>query len=67
MLDSLSREGILVEENVRGDIHDITDTSDAIHRGRGQIISTARRVIYASMLTAQPRLVQPIYLCEIQV
>lgn len=60
----------MCEENVRGarfDIHDVTLHADAIHRGGGQIIPTARRVLYACMLTAQPRLMEPIYLVEIQV
>lgn len=52
---------------VRFDIHDVTLHADAIHRGGGQIIPTARRVLYASVLTAQPRLMEPIYLVEIQV
>lgn len=52
---------------VRFDIHDVTLHTDAIHRGGGQIIPTARRVMYASQLTAQPRLMEPIYLVEIQV
>ena len=46
-----TREGVLAEENMRGcrfNIHDFTGTSDAIHRGGGQIIPTARRVVYAS-------------------
>ncbi|AQL00680.1 Elongation factor 2 [Zea mays] len=40
--------------------------ADAIHRGGGQVIPTARRVIYASQLTAKPRLLEPVYLVEIQ-
>ncbi|KAL0300986.1 UNVERIFIED_CONTAM: Elongation factor 2 [Sesamum radiatum] len=40
--------------------------ADAIHRGGGQVIPTARRVIYASHLTAKPRLLEPVYLVEIQ-
>lgn len=63
-------QGALCEENMRGvrfDIHDVTLHADAIHRGGGQIIPTARRVLYASVLTAQPRLMEPIYLVEIQV
>lgn len=52
---------------VRFDIHDVTLHADAIYRGGGQIIPTARRVLYASTLTAQPRLMEPIYLVEIQV
>merc|ERR1712168_1789219 len=64
-----SKEGVLCEENMRGcrfDIHDVTLHADAIHRGGGQIIPTARRVIYAAQLTAQPRLQEPIYQVEIQ-
>ena len=52
---------------VRSDVHDVTLHADAIHRGGGQIIPTARRCLYASVLTAQPRLMEPIYLVEIQV
>lgn len=64
-----TKEGVLCDENVRGvrfDIHDVTLHADAIHRGGGQIIPTARRVFYASMLTAKPRLLEPVYLVEIQ-
>lgn len=52
---------------IRFDIHDVTLHADAIHRGGGQIIPTARRVLYACQLTAQPRLMEPVYLVEIQV
>jgi len=64
-----TKEGVLCEENMRGarfNIHDVTLHADAIHRGGGQIIPTARRVMYASALTAQPRLLEPVYLVEIQ-
>uniref|UniRef100_A0A3B4YPJ3 Eukaryotic translation elongation factor 2 n=1 Tax=Seriola lalandi dorsalis TaxID=1841481 RepID=A0A3B4YPJ3_SERLL len=64
-----TKEGVLCEENMRAirfDIHDVTLHADAIHRGGGQIIPTARRVLYASQLTAQPRLMEPVYLVEIQ-
>lgn len=63
-------KGALCEENMRAirfDIHDVTLHADAIHRGGGQIIPTARRVLYACQLTAQPRLMEPVYLVEIQV
>lgn len=52
---------------VRFDVHDVTLHTDAIHRGGGQIIPTARRVLYACQLTAEPRLLEPVYLVEIQV
>merc|ERR1712066_120243 len=64
-----SKEGVLCDENMRGvrfDIHDVTLHTDAIHRGGGQIIPTARRCFYACILTATPRLMEPVYLCEIQ-
>merc|ERR1739838_700701 len=64
-----SKEGVLCDENMRGvrfNIYDVTLHTDAIHRGGGQIIPTTRRVLYASQLTAEPRLMEPVYLCEIQ-
>ncbi|KAK0413175.1 hypothetical protein QR680_006644 [Steinernema hermaphroditum] len=64
-----TKEGVLCDENMRGirfNLHDVTLHADAIHRGGGQIIPTARRVMYASALTAQPRLLEPVYLVEIQ-
>lgn len=64
-----SKEGVLCDENLRGvrfNIYDVTLHADAIHRGGGQIIPTARRVLYASMLAASPRLMEPVYLVEIQ-
>merc|ERR1711931_275623 len=64
-----TKEGVLCDENmrtVRFNLHDVTLHADAIHRGGGQIIPTTRRVLYASFLTAEPRLQEPVYLCEIQ-
>jgi len=64
-----SKEGILCDENMRGvrfNLYDVALHADAIHRGGGQIIPTARRVLYASLLTAEPRLCEPVYCCEIQ-
>lgn len=45
---------------------DVALHADAIHRGGGQIIPTCRRVLYAAQLTACPKFVEPIFLCEIQ-
>jgi elongation factor 2 len=59
----------MTDENMRGvrmNIMDVVMHADAIHRGGGQIIPTARRVYYASELTANPRLLEPMFLCEIQ-
>jgi elongation factor 2 len=64
-----TKEGTLCDENMRGirfNIYDVTLHTDAIHRGGGQIIPTARRVLYACHLTAGPRLMEPVYLVEIQ-
>merc|ERR1711935_1193873 len=64
-----TKEGVLTEENMRGcryNIEDVALHADAIHRGGGQIIPTARRVFYASVLTASPRFQEPIFLVEIQ-
>lgn len=52
---------------VRFNIYDVTLHTDAIHRGGGQIIPTARRALYACELTAAPRIMEPVYLVEIQV
>ena len=52
---------------VRFNIYDVTLHTDAIHRGGGQIIPTARRVLYASAITAGSALMEPVYLVEIQV
>ncbi|KAI9890945.1 MAG: Elongation factor 2 [Vezdaea aestivalis] len=65
-----TREGPVAEEpmrSIRFNIMDVTLHADAIHRGGGQIIPTARRVLYAATLLAQPGLLEPIYLVEIQV
>jgi elongation factor 2 len=53
-----TKEAVMTEENMRGirfNILDIALHADAIHRGGGQIIPTARRVYYAAQLTAEPR------------
>jgi len=64
-----TKEGVLCDENMRGirfKVLDVTLHSDNIHRGGGQIIPTARRVLYACQLTAKPQLMEPVYLVEIQ-
>lgn len=62
--------GPLCEEQMRGcrfNLMDVTLHADAIHRGMGQIMPTARRVCFASMLTGAPGLLEPVYLCNISV
>lgn len=64
-----TKESVLMDENMRGVRYNILDVvlhTDAIHRGGGQIIPTARRVVYASLLTASPGIMEPVYSVEIQ-
>jgi len=65
----VTKEGVICEENMRGicfQILDVTMHADAIHRGGGQIIPTARRVMYAAEMISQPKLMEPMFLVEIQ-
>ncbi len=60
----------MAEENVRGvrfNLNDVTLHADAIHRGSGQIIPTARSVLHGCILASSPALSVPVYLVEIQV
>lgn len=64
-----SKEGALCGESLRGvafSIIDVTLHADSIHRGGGQIIPTARRCFYGAQLLAKPKLLEPVYLVEIQ-
>ena len=59
----------MCEEPVRGTKIKILDAVLAdkpIHRGGGQVIPTARRTVHSSLLTATPRLMEPIYRLQIQ-
>lgn len=63
-------QGVLCDENMRNvrfNLYDVALHADAIHRGGGQIIPTCRRVLYGCALTAEPRLLEPVYQVEIQV
>ncbi|KAI9757235.1 MAG: Elongation factor 2 [Chaenotheca gracillima] len=65
-----TREGPVAEEPMRScrfNIMDVTLHADAIHRGGGQLIPTARRVLYAAALLANPGILEPVFLVEIQV
>lgn len=65
-----TREGPVAEEplrSVRFNILDVTLHADAIHRGGGQIIPTARRALYAATMLADPGILEPIFNVEIQV
>jgi len=65
----VTNEGALCEEQMRGIKYSILDVmlhSDTIHRGGNQIIPTARRAFLGAQLVAAPRLLEPVYLVEIQ-
>lgn len=52
--------------NVKFRILDATIAPEAILRGSGQVIPTARRVCYSSFLMASPRLMEPMFAVEVQ-
>lgn len=63
-----AKQGVLCEENMRGMRFNVKDCelhTDAIHRGGGQIMPTARRLYYALEIVAQPTLLEPIFSCDI--
>jgi elongation factor 2 len=65
-----TNEGPMMEEPMRGvrfDMHDVTLHADAIHRGGGQLIPTMRRVMYAALLAAEPRVMEPFFIVNITV
>lgn len=65
----VTKEGVLSEENLRGvrfNVEEVQIHSDAPHRGNAQIVPAARRVFFASQLSAAPRFQEPIFLVEIQ-
>jgi len=65
-----TQSGPLCEEQMRGNRFNLMDVvlhADAIHRGMGQIMPTARRVCFSSMLAGEPSLLEPVYLCNISV
>merc|ERR1711939_1115424 len=56
-------EGPMMEEPMRG----VPLHADAIHRGGGQLIPTCRRVLYAALLAASPRVMEPFFIVNITV
>jgi len=64
-----TKEGPIAEETLRGvrfNLLDVKLHADSIHRGMGQLQPTTRRVVYASMMTAGCRLVEPIFISFIE-
>mmetsp|Transcript_65504 Transcript_65504/g.147804 ORF Transcript_65504/g.147804 Transcript_65504/m.147804 type:complete len:913 (-) Transcript_65504:171-2909(-) len=65
-----SKTGPLCDEQMRGCkfmLQDVTLHADSIHRGMGQIMPTARRVTFASLLTAGPVIYEPMFVVDISV
>eukprot|EP00998_Keelungia_sp_KM082_P006493 NODE_2739_length_1001_cov_59.972540_g2719_i0.p1 GENE.NODE_2739_length_1001_cov_59.972540_g2719_i0~~NODE_2739_length_1001_cov_59.972540_g2719_i0.p1 ORF type:complete len:307 (-),score=83.94 NODE_2739_length_1001_cov_59.972540_g2719_i0:81-866(-) len=64
-----TREGPLCDEpirNVKFRMLEAKIATEQFQRGSGQIIPTSRRVAYSAFLMAAPRLMEPMYYCEIQ-
>jgi 116 kDa U5 small nuclear ribonucleoprotein component len=51
--------------NVKFKILNANIAPEPLHRGGGQIIPTARRVVYSAFLMATPRLMEPVYYVEV--
>lgn len=65
-----SKTGPLCDEQMRGIkfmLQDVTLHADSIHRGMGQIMPCARRVTFASLLTAGPVIYEPMFIVDISV
>ncbi|KAG2370663.1 hypothetical protein C9374_014705 [Naegleria lovaniensis] len=61
--------GALCDEPLRGVVFKVDDAdlhSDSSHRNAGQVGEASRRAMCAAQLRASPKLVEPIYLVEIQ-
>jgi U5 small nuclear ribonucleoprotein component len=64
-----TREGPLCDEpmrNVKFRLLEAQLSAEAMYRGGGQVIPTARRLVHSSFLMAMPRLMEPIYGVEVQ-
>ncbi|CAE8716626.1 unnamed protein product, partial [Polarella glacialis] len=64
-----TKEGPLCDERIRSvkfKILNATLAEDAVMRGGGQIIPTARRVAYSAFLLATPRLMEPVMFSDIE-
>ncbi len=62
--------GILCGEAVRGlfiEINDVVLHADSIHRGAGQIMPPMKRAIFGCQIASGPRLMEPMFICDIQV
>ena len=63
------KEGPLCDEplrNVKFKLTEAAVAAEPLHRGGGQMIPTARRVLYSAFLLATPRLMEPVYFLEVR-
>lgn len=63
-----AKKGVLIEQEMRGirfDLFEVKLHADAIHRGAGQIMPVMKACMYGTMICSEPRLMQPMYLCEV--
>jgi len=66
----VTKEGVLCGENMRKLRFNILDAkihSDQAHRGSGQVIEMARRVMFAAELSGKPGLQEPVFQADITV
>jgi len=59
---------VLTQSAVRGVHFTLEDAKihrDPSHRGGGQVIPATRRVLHAAMMSAAPRLLEPVYIAQI--
>jgi elongation factor 2 len=64
-----SQEGVLCGEKMRGirfNIIDVVVHSDPAYRKDGVIQGMARKAFLGAQLAAEPRLQEPVFLCEVQ-
>ena len=64
-----TKEGVLCEEPMRAvrfNLHEVKLIADSVHRGGAQLIPATRRCMFSSFLTAGPRLLEPVFLVEVQ-
>ena len=49
------------------EINDVVLHADSIHRGAGQIMPPMKRAIFGCQIASGPRLMEPMFICDIQV
>ena len=60
------REGPLLEEAIRGSRFKLLDVNVAVGFGSGAVIPVSRRVCFQALLSARPRLMEPVMFTEVE-